>query len=432
MLSKDAKYFNPKVIHSFFNVNELSEGLHHNRSKLLGDILSNQVLSYQQDLLSRDLGNRYQRDNRQASFSCPRCGRRRFTRKGKRNRIYKCSLGKITIPVVQVRCSGCGHRFSPYKDEIGLSFAERSSQGLNDRQIILTCDVPYRKARDFIHLCLDVSLSPPTVRKLIDRKAATIRSRPVTADGKVVYEDSTKAKAGIKERGESLHLAITAAPGSCLSGRNQMIKEFLFLTTGSGDAIKERLKSLNSRAIVHDGDMDLTGCAPLIQRCLWHLPHQLHHFLWQDGLGIEARRPYVKELITALHGSRSAKKMIGQYSKVIERLRSNGFDHASLHLERAKPEIHIALENKIFYSTTSPVEREMRELNRRSDVGVRWSVPGVENLLLVKTDMRLNKKNMNSRNGIGTGINSRAIPTQVPFAYGFGNLGGGVNTHLRL
>ena len=314
-----------------------------------------------------------------------------------------------------------------------MSFAERSSQGLRDRQVSLTCEVPYRKARDFIYLCFDVSLSPTTIRKSIDREAAAIRSRPVSADGKVVYEDSTKVKAGNKERGESLHLAITAAPGPILFGRNQMQKAFLFLTTDSGDAIKERLKSLDSRAIVHDGDMDLTGCARLIQRCLWHLPHQLHHFLWQDGRGIEARRPYVKALIKALQGARSTQEMIDQYSKVTERLRSHGFNHAALHLERAKPEIHTARENNIFYATTFPVEREMRELNRRADVGVRWSVRGVENLLLVKTYMRFNRRNMNDRKGIGACIDWRATPpTQVPFAYGFGNLGGGVNPHPRL
>ena len=48
-------------------------------------------------------------------------------------------------------------------------------------------------------------------------------------------------------------------------------------------------------------------------------------------------------------------------------------------------ELTIARENGFPYPTTSPVEREMREINRRADVGARWSVPGIENLLLIKT-----------------------------------------------
>jgi hypothetical protein len=34
--------------------------------------------------------------------------------------------------------------------------------------------------------------------------------------------------------------------------------------------------------------------------------------------------------------------------------------------------------------TTSVIEREMREINRRSDVGVRWSESGIDNLLRLR------------------------------------------------
>lgn len=41
--------------------------------------------------------------------------------------------------------------------------------------------------------------------------------------------------------------------------------------------------------------------------------------------------------------------------------------------------------------TTSVIEREMREINRRTDVGVRWSVTGVANLLRLRQARRINK-----------------------------------------
>lgn len=40
--------------------------------------------------------------------------------------------------------------------------------------------------------------------------------------------------------------------------------------------------------------------------------------------------------------------------------------------------------------TTSVIEREMREINRRTDVGVRWSVTGVDNLLRLRHSRRIN------------------------------------------
>ncbi len=40
--------------------------------------------------------------------------------------------------------------------------------------------------------------------------------------------------------------------------------------------------------------------------------------------------------------------------------------------------------------TTSIVEREMREINRRVDVGARWSIPGVTHLLKLRLAQRCN------------------------------------------
>lgn len=375
----------PKISESAFNVNDLSEEIHHHRGLILGDLFREAVLSHQEILLNQDLGGRYQRKQIEASFACPVCNGRNFTRKGRRQRVYKCVFGKIEVFVLQVMCSSCGHRFCPYKDTIGLSFIDRISQGLIARQMDLTCHIPYAKAQNFIRLCLDTAVSPVTVRKAVDRKADQIRSQPVSAKDRVVFEDSTKVKAGDKDRGLSIHLAITAKPGYTLNGRPRIWKRFLFLKTGNADAIKESLKSLNAKAIVHDGDMDLTGCAPLIQRCLWHLPRQLKHFLWMDGLDLEARKAYVNELIEALHYSASVQAMKQGYRKVINRLKKNNLEHSAVHLTNAFNEITIARQNKLPYPTTSPVEREMREINRRADVGVRWSEKGIENLLLVKT-----------------------------------------------
>jgi hypothetical protein len=40
--------------------------------------------------------------------------------------------------------------------------------------------------------------------------------------------------------------------------------------------------------------------------------------------------------------------------------------------------------------STSVIEREMREINRRADVGARWSIPGVDHLLRLRHSKRIN------------------------------------------
>jgi hypothetical protein len=380
-----------KIQGKSIHVNTLTEMIHHQRTVLLNNVLYDIVLSHQETKLKESLGPRYNRTREAASFDCPSCSDHYFIRKGKRIRIYKSVLGRSKIPILQVQCVNCGHRFCPYKDSIGLFFKERISQALKERQLKLTCHLSYKKAKKFVQSCLGISLSAMTIRKEIDRQADRIRSKPVSASGEIIYDDSTMVKAGTKERGVSIHLAVTAKPGKIISGRNTMIKRLLFLKTGHAKTIKETVKSLKAKGIVHDGDMDLTGCAPLVQRCLWHLVHQLKHFLWLDGLPHQEKEPYVKELIDILFGSRTVQIMKEQYQNFLEKLKSSQLFNSFGHLKHAQDEIATSRENRFDYHTTSPVEREMREINRRADIGVRWSIAGIENLLLVKTYLAMNK-----------------------------------------
>ena len=386
MLS-DTHKVNEKAIH----VNTLCETIHDNRFTVLNRILFDTVLSHQEAKLKEELGPRYSRDRRASSFDCPACSGHYFIRKGSRIRIYKSCLGRSRIPIIQVQCVHCGRRFCPYKNSIGLYFTERISEALKQRQLELTCHISYKKAKRFIQSCLGISPSPMTIRKEFDRKAEVIRSRSVSASNEIVYNDSTKVKAGSKERGVSIHLAVTAKPGKMIGKRHTMKKRLMFLKTGNAKIIKNALKSLNAKGIVHDGDMDLTGCAPLIQRCLWHLVHQLKHFLWLDGLPHQQKEPYVKELISILFGSRTTQIMKEQYQYFLKKLKTKHLINSLGHLMNAENEIETSRENRFAYHTTSPVEREMREINRRADIGVRWSVKGIENLLLVKTYLAMNK-----------------------------------------
>jgi hypothetical protein len=385
MLSLDVK-----VIDRSVNVNTLCEQVHQRRQIILGDLIQKIVLCHQETLLVSDIGELFSRNRSEASFCCPSCRYKIFNRKGIRWRVFKSVLGRIRVPIVQVICIHCRHRFCPYKEQIGLRFTDRISTTLLERQMDLTCKIPYHQAERFIKSCLGISVSPMRIHKQIDQTAKTIRSQEVTAENQVVYTDSTKVKAGKKERGESIHMAITAVPVRTGS-RFAMRKRLLFLQTGNAPKIKNRLRILGARGIVHDGDMDLSGCAPFVQRCLWHLPHQLKHFLWLDGMSFEDRKPWVKQLIDILFNTWDTENIKQKYSRFVEDLRHLNCMNAYTHLLKAEKELTVSREQCFCYHTIAPIEREMREINRRADVGVRWSVKGVENLLLVKTSYRLNK-----------------------------------------
>jgi hypothetical protein len=68
-----------------------------------------------------------------------------------------------------------------------------------------------------------------------------------------------------------------------------------------------------------------------------------------------------------------------------------GLRTAAGHLENAAKETFTYLKEPFAYIDTSPLEREMRELNRRADIGARWSPKGLENVLKLMFHHRLNE-----------------------------------------
>jgi len=255
----------------------------------------------------------------------------------------------------------------------------------------MTCHVPYQRARGFVQQCLGVSCSPKRIRQDLDRTARQIRQVRTKAVGKVVYQDATKVKAGPKQRGAPIHVAITAEPDGQRWGRNQMRKRLCFLRVAPASNIKVSLRSLKAKGIVHDGEMNLSGCAKGVQRGLWHLVHQLKHYLWLDGISSRQNVPYVKELIGVLYDSKTPGTLHTRYRQFTEKLKAENLINSFTHLKGAQGELSVSRKHHFDYHTTAPVEREMREINRRADIGARWSIPGIENLLLVKTWCRLNQ-----------------------------------------
>ncbi len=80
-----------------------------------------------------------------------------------------------------------------------------------------------------------------------------------------------------------------------------------------------------------------------------------------------------------------------QCQNFLEKLRTNPLFNSFGHLKHAENEISTSREDGFDYHTTSLDEQEMRKMNRHADIGVRWSVAGIENLLLVKTYLTVNK-----------------------------------------
>ncbi|NIN66524.1 MAG: hypothetical protein GTO63_17915 [Anaerolineae bacterium] len=82
-----------------------------------------------------------------------------------------------------------------------------------------------------------------------------------------------------------------------------------------------------------------------------------------------------------------------ELADLVTQLHREGLSDAAGYLDAATPYVFTYREHPdgMFFddrrlepcaiSSTSPLERQMREINRRTDVGARWSVAGVQNLI---------------------------------------------------
>lgn len=117
--------------------------------------------------------------------------------------------------------------------------------------------------------------------------------------------------------------------------------------------------------------------------CEWHLPHTLDHFLLLDGVKVRQREPYVEKLSGILSGplERRREAYTAFTHTVAWRKARRLLEGAAAAVLYDKPRAE---------RTTSIAEREMREINRRTDVGARWSESGVDHMLRLRHAKRIN------------------------------------------
>jgi hypothetical protein len=348
--------------------------------------------------LIRTLQLRWYRRSRRQIF-CPECGVNEHTRKGWRPRVLRSSRGRLVLLVLQAKCKCCGRAFRPFTTALGLPFSRRCTDELLEKAVSLGVQMPFQRSSDILKKLTAGSLSAEGIRQKIAAKAKAIAFRDEVS-GKTVLTDSTKVKAGAKERGASVQMAITAEPGPMVAGRPTIRKELVHLHVGDVEPLRDHLGAIRPQRIVHDGDTNFSDCADSVQRCRWHLVHQLKHYLWQDDIPHEDRGIYQSRLKDILFGERStAPRMLRTFIKDLEAV---GCTTSAEHLRNARSETFTYRTDKNFtYATTTPIEREMRELNRRADVGVRWSERGVENVLKVLFHYRMNYSQAQSQKEYG-------------------------------
>lgn len=332
---------------------------------------------------------------------CPRCTQSPgFERRGKRDRYFHTRYGRVESALLQVTCKACGCTFSPF---VGFFSAKskRYSRDLVENLVLSALTVSYHETSRRAEREAGVKAAAITVwRQLKEayQRYERRRKRASSSCGGVLLADSTGVKTGKTKRGSSLNLAIKVTGREVKGSRPVLKKELVTLSVGKWR--EDELRHTNADLGVIDGEPELKAVMartqPVLpfQRCLFHVPRDRYWALYQDGA--QEEWAYWEERLRQELWKPSAKGKAGVDCLIAE-LERRRFHSAGKYLRNAKGELFTVTKLKeqgtapeLVMVATSAVEREFREINRRTEVGTRWTDGGVERVARLLEEVRLN------------------------------------------
>ena len=312
-------------------------------------------------------------------------------RRGKRMRKLKTSSGVLEFALKQVTCRDCRRTWSPFGQMLGLQPRQRIAEELERKLVECVTDLPYGKTCRLAEAWLGASVSPRTLHKHVQERGSKVCFTPAEPTA-VVVADGTKVPAGSSERGMEVRFSFQIIGRSEVHGRTAVQKRIAGWSTGTGGWKQALTPGIATEVIVTDREKGLPELLakrfPNVrhQHCEWHLCHTLNHLLYLDGVKLDERKQWKAELGKIVWGKTITNRR-ERYAALCSQLAK--YKKAHTMLVDAKESVLFDVPSR--ERTTSVIEREMREINRRSDVGVRWSERGIDNLLRLRAAKRINK-----------------------------------------
>src|SRR5664280_1462355 len=226
---------------------------------------------------------------------------------------------------------------------------------------------------------------------------------------KVVMLDGTGGRAGDKTNGVPVNLAIGLTGRSGPVGRRRAHTHLLGLTVGEDwSMMGAQLQEVAAPAlVVVDGEAAITVLAQRlwpaapIQRCWWHLPHGRRKACYADDAANRHVNPRwartmageLAELLREqIRGEHTTEQALADWDAFSARIPA-ALTSAHAYLDAARPHAFTCLDPDLRKAlarlggpelATGVIERLMRELNARTDIGgVRWTIAGLRDLLTV-------------------------------------------------
>lgn len=364
-----------KVMESDGILNAVMEWLFANREAVLSAIVQDLLLSAQEQWLAA-----------QEELACTACGvvhdGSGWVRRGVRRRQVSTSSGRFAFSLIQLTCRDCGKTRALAEEVLGLESGQRFSRELQRRMIERVYDTSYRRSVQSVRECMGVRISPSSLHQFVQAHARRLVLR-ADPEADTILADGTKVRAGTRAKLEELRAAFQFLGRDTEGYRPEAHLRLLGLEVGPRSWPKVLAKNATTRLVVTDAEPALRAHVrdrypkARHQQCEWHVTHTLDWPLREDGMPSPERKKWCAELRSILWSKQSHATKLRRYSSYLERLRPYPASHKQV--REANPFILFEKPSKV--RTTSLIERQMREVDRRALVGARWSTAGLRNLL---------------------------------------------------
>jgi len=336
-------------------------------------------------------------------FQCEKCGNRhRFRWKTRHGKITKVLtvMSWIILQQLQVQCCECKHKFYITRKLLDLDKRKRIPEHTRKQLALIGSLTSFRVAQKII------TMFGWAIDKMSIWRAVQTIGKKITFDLDPQEQPHGEADGtgipirGAKKRGKELKVFVQLkksggirvagiAIGNYNSGWEKLFKPLI-----------DSFKKFQSFLLVTDGDTsiidDVRGKVKiLVQRCLWHMPYQLKYTLWRDKvkrksdewLHILSEMMEICAIRPLVYDTDVIQSMIASKTERLEKLivycKERVYTHSVPYLENAKPDLFTALSNRLQGKTTSRVERLMRTVNMRINVG-KWSDAGALNATKIR------------------------------------------------
>lgn len=347
--------------------------------RLVRQLLEEWIKGQQKQVLQQLLGDKWQRlPDPQIGLGCPECGSIHLRRKAWRDRrIAVDGLGRLSVSRRQLYCCDCNHCWMPFAEDLHLPSGSYGP-GLVSRAMDRLLETSYQKAAE-------ADPDGPSATSL-HRLVQQLESPSAPEQATMVGTDGTRIPAWRESGQISVVLAHGLGPrreDTAPNGRPKpRDRQVVAVTAGREAQMAEALRPIDIQALVHDGNLQLDDQADHVGRCRWHVPYTVKYLLYRDKIRGRDNKQRVGQLREYLQRSQGNPE--GLKARLQQWLDDNedapvACRHVAGSLQGL---LTMANHPKAFtVQTTSHLEREMVEINKRFENGGGWSARGARNLL---------------------------------------------------